>query len=177
MKKIFLLLALSLTLFSCSKGFVINGTVKDIADGTKVKLERQQESLGFMITIDTAVVKDGHFTFKGKAEEPTLYMISIDSVRGKSLVIAENAEINLEVDKENILHNKVSGTYNNEQLTEYSASLSKIQSKVKDFQKANDATMQKAKTSRDTAVIKRLFLENKKVKDEAREETMAFQKK
>ncbi len=177
MKKIFLLLALSLTLFSCSNGFVISGTVKDVADGTKVKLERQQEALGFLITVDTAVIKDGKFSFKGKTPEPALYMISVDSVRGKSPIVVENAEIDIAIDKENPLQNKVSGTYNNEQLVEYSANLAKIQRKIKDFQKANDATMQKARTERDTAAIKALFRENGKIKEEVRDETMAYQKK
>lgn len=177
MKKIFLLLALSLVLFSCSDGFVINGTVKDIADGTTVKLERQQESLGFVVTIDTAVVNDGKFTFRGKTDEAAVYQIAIDSLRGKSPVIVENEEIDIEINKDNILLNKISGTYNNEQLTQYSAQIDKIQRKVKDFQKANDAVMQKAKSTRDTAAIHRLFEENKKIKDEVREEMLAFQAK
>jgi peroxiredoxin len=176
MKKIFLLLALSLVLFSCSNGFVINGTVKDVADGTKVRLERQQESLGFVVTIDTAVVKDGQFTFKGKSAEPALYQITIDSVRGKSPIIVENAEMTIDVDKENLLLNKIAGTYNNEQLTEYSKHMDKIQIKVKEFQKANDAVMQNAKKTRDTAAIKKLFIENNKVKEQVRDDMLAFQK-
>jgi len=177
MKKIFLLVALSLTLLSCSNGFVINGTVKDIADGTKVKLERQQETLGFLITVDTAEIKDGQFTFKGKAPEPGLYMISIDSVRGKSPIVVENAEIDITIDKENPLQNKVSGTYNNEQLVEYTTHLAKIQLKIKDFQKANETVLQKARADRDTAVIKKLFKQLGKIKEGVRDETMAFQKK
>jgi peroxiredoxin len=176
MKKIFLLLVLSFVLFSCSNGFVINGTVKDVADGTKVKLERQQESLGFVVTIDTAVVKDGQFTFKGKSVEPALYQITIDSVRGKSPIIVENGEMTIAIDKENLLLNKIAGTYNNEQLSEYSRQMDKIQFKVKEFQKANDATMQSAKKTRDTAAIRKLFVENNKVKEQVRDQMLAFQK-
>jgi len=177
MRKIILLLVLSVVLVSCSDGFTINGTVKGVADGTKVKLERQQESLGFVVTLDTAVVKDGKFTFKGKAKAPAVYQISIDSVSGKSPIIVENADISIAVNKENLLLNTITGTYHNEQLTEYNRQMEKIQRKVKDFQIANDPVIQKLKVAGDTASIRKLFDENKKLKDEVHDEVIAFQSK
>lgn len=178
MKKVLLLLMASAVLMSCSKGYVIDGTVTGVADGTKITLEKQQESLGYLVTIDTTTVKDGKFTFKGKkVDEPGLYQIAIDSIRTKSLIVLENEEITINIDKDNVLKNKVGGSYNNDQLTEYSANISKIQQKVMDFQKANEATMKEVRAKKDTAAAKKLFAEHRKIKDEVRDELMAFQKK
>ena len=59
MKKIVLMLALALALWSCSgPGFEINGSLSN-AEGAKVMLYEQQ--LWGMTPLDSAVVKDGAF--------------------------------------------------------------------------------------------------------------------
>lgn len=177
MKKIFSLLFLSVLLLSCNKGYVIRGTVDGVPNGTRVILERQQQSLGFLVTVDSAKVQDGHFTFEGKAAEPALYQIAIDSVRGKSLVIVEKGDIDIKIDKENVTLNKVTGTYNNEQLTYYGTKVYELQKKVTDFQKANNATMKDAQKQRDTATINRLYKESRALKQQVNAQMIAYQEK
>ena len=175
MKKIFSLLSLSVLLISCSKGYVIRGTVDGVPNGTRVILERQQQSLGFLVAVDSAKVQDGHFTFEGKAAEPALYQIAIDSVRGKSLVIVEEGDISIKVNKENVALNKVSGTYNNDELTAFGSKTAAIQQKVMDFQKANNIVMKEARAKKDTATINRLFRENRALKNDINKELLALQ--
>ena len=175
MKKIFSLLLLSLFLFSCSKGYVIHGSVDGVPNGTRVILERQQQSLGFLVTIDSTTVQDGHFTFEGKAAEPALHQIAIDSIRGKSLVIVEKGEISIKINKQNVALNKVSGTYNNDELTAFGTKTAAIQKKVMDFQKANNDVMKEARAKKDTATIRRLFRENRALKNDINKELLALQ--
>lgn len=175
MKKIILLLVLSVVFASCKKGYVINGTVSGVPEGTKVKLEKQEETIGFLVTVDSGTVKNGKFSFKGKVADPALYQIAIDSVRGKSMIILENGEIHVIVNKENVLLNKTSGTYNNDELTAYGHKIHDIQRKVMDFQKANNETFKAARVKKDTATINRLRAEDRMVKEQVRKEIMAFQ--
>ena len=64
MKKIVLMLALALALWSCSgPGFEINGSLSN-AEGAKVMLYEQQ--LWGMTPLDSAVVKDGAFYLSGR---------------------------------------------------------------------------------------------------------------
>ncbi len=68
MKKIVLMSALALALWSCSgPGFEINGSLSN-AEGAKVMLYEQQ--LWGMTPLDSAVVKDGAFYLSGRLESP-----------------------------------------------------------------------------------------------------------
>ena len=71
MKRILLLLTVSAVLFSCNKAgvneYIISGTVKGIADGKTVVLEKQDET-GQLKPIDTVKIKDGKFTIKGSSK-------------------------------------------------------------------------------------------------------------
>lgn len=68
MKKIVLMSALALALWSCSgSGFEINGSLSN-AEGAKVMLYEQQ--LWGMTPLDSAVVKDGAFYLSGRLESP-----------------------------------------------------------------------------------------------------------
>ena len=68
MKKIVLMSALALALWSCSRpGFEISGRLSN-AEGAKVVLYEQQ--LWGMTPLDSAVVKDGAFYLSGRLESP-----------------------------------------------------------------------------------------------------------
>lgn len=156
--RLFVLLALSTTLFSCNnKGYTITGTVKGVADGKKITLETQQESLGIMIPVDTAMVENGKFVFEGKVEQPAVYQLSIEGEKAKSYFILEHGDINIDINKDSIFLNKISGTYNNEQLTEFSAQNLKIQKNITDFKRENGPKMVQARKDKDTATINKLM--------------------
>lgn len=175
MKKIVFLLALSAILFSCNSdnAYTVNGTIKGLEDGKKVTLEKQQQSLGISMPIDTAVVKGGKFVFEGKAGEPSLYQISVEGINEKSYFILEKGDITVEINKDSLFLNKMGGTYNNEQLSEFNASTMQIQKKMRDFQTANNATMKEAMQKNDTATINRLKKVFLPMRDEVRKEMNA----
>ena len=88
------------TLIACSNvgkdEFILNGSIKGVPDGKVVVLERYDDSLG-AVTVDTAKVKAGKFTFKGKILEPEMHSLRIENVQNNSYVIIENGEIDLEI--------------------------------------------------------------------------------
>jgi peroxiredoxin len=174
MKKTLLLLALGSILFSCDKlgddGFIVEGTAKGIENGKKVFLEKQNEAMG-TVPVDTAVVQDGKFKFEGKIAEPELHLISFEGVQPKSFVIVENGEINIEIQKDSVFNNKITGTYNNEQLTEFNALGVKISRKLKAFQTANNVKMKTAVDTKDTATVNQLRATYQSIQKEMQTET------
>jgi peroxiredoxin/ElaB/YqjD/DUF883 family membrane-anchored ribosome-binding protein len=176
MRKLLLLLAISAMLFACknSDEYVLNGSVKGVADGKKVTLEKQNESMGIMMPVDTAKIEKGKFSFKGKIQEPGIYFIGIEGVQAKSFVILEHGDIDIAINKDSVFLNKITGTYNNEQLTELNTSGIKVQKKLKAFQDANRAKMQEAMTKKDTAVIKDLRTQYQEIQKEMKQTTEKY---
>ncbi|MBF0693681.1 MAG: AhpC/TSA family protein [Flavobacterium sp.] len=156
MKKLLIVLTFSSVLFSCNNvekdEFILEGTAQGLEDGKKVYLEQQNESMG-SYAIDSTVINEGKFSFKGKIFEPELHLITLEGIQPKSFVILENGKINIEIDKDSVFKNKISGTYNNDQLSEYNLIARKISEKMRNYQLVNNQKMQTAIESQDTATI------------------------
>lgn len=60
-----------------AKGYVINGTLKGNAENAKVKLLDLTDETKEPVAIDSTIVKNGKFQFKGKIETPAMYTIFI----------------------------------------------------------------------------------------------------
>ena len=170
MKKVLLLLSAVCVLISCNKAgeneYIISGTIKGVADGKKVKIEIQDETTGQLKVVDSAKVEKGKFTFKGSAKEPEMRLISVESTEGKVPFIFENGDIEMEINKDSINNTKVTGTYNNDELTAYKENGMKIQKKMMKFQKDNMAKMNMAQQKQDTVVMNSLRKEYSKFQDE-----------
>lgn len=158
MKKVLLALLVPALLVSCSKvgenEFIINGEVKGV-DGKNVILQRQDDSLG-TVSIDTAKIENGKFMFKGTITEPEMYSILIESVKDKSFLVVENAEIDIEIDKDSVFKNKLSGSYNNEQLSDFGQMSVKLQKDMMEFQKKNQQKFMQAMQAKDTVTQNKL---------------------
>ena len=169
MKKIVVLLTVSLAFFACSKvgknQFLITGTAKGIENGKKVILNKQNE-MGMSLPVDTAKVKDGKFEMKGKITEPGFYTLQVEKTQGQIPVILENAEVKVTVDKDSIQKSKVSGTYNNDEFVKFNEDMKVVQKKLVTFQKANMATYNAAQQSKDTVTIKKLMAEYTQIQQE-----------
>jgi peroxiredoxin len=157
-----LLLTSALLVFSCNKAgeneYIITGTIKGV-DGKKVYLEVQDDMTGAFKTLDTVVVEGGKFTMKGSAKESDINLIQIESVEGKIPFILENGDIEMDINKDSLSLVKVTGTYNNDELTAYRELGSAIQKKMMKFQKDNMAKMNLAQQKKDTATINALSKE------------------
>jgi len=166
MKKILLLLTVSAVLFSCNKAgvneYIISGTVKGVADGKTVVLEKQDET-GQLKPIDTVKIKDGKFTIKGSAKEPEIMLLQVEALQGKVPFILENGDIEVIVDKDSVQKTKLSGTFNNDVFSKFNVDVVKFQKesqkKMMAFQNANMAKMKAAQEAKDTVSINKLMKE------------------
>lgn len=166
MKKILMLLTVITVIVSCKKAgeneYIIAGTVKGIADGKTVILEKQDE-MGQFIPMDTVKVKDGKFMMKGSAKEPEIMLIQVEAIQGKVPFVLENGDIDIIVDKDSLQKSKFSGTFNNNIFSKFNDDLTKfqkeLQKKLMAFQNANMAKMKAAQETKDTIVINKLMKE------------------
>ena len=166
MKRILLLLTVCAVLFSCNKAgvneYIISGTVKGVADGKTVVLEKQDET-GQLKPIDTVKIKDGKFTIKGSAKEPEIMLLQVEALQGKVPFILENGDIEVIVDKDSIQKTKLSGTFNNDVFSKFNVDVVKFQKesqkKIMAFQNANMAKMKAAQEAKDTVTINKLMKE------------------
>ncbi len=169
MKKVLMLVSAVAVMVSCNKAgdneYVVTGTVKDIKDGTQVFIEKQ-DSIGRVVAIDTAKIEKGKFSFKGSASEPEIHMVQVESLMGKVPFILENGEIDIEVDKDSIQKSVVSGTYNNDELTNFKKEGMKIQKKMMKFQQDNMMKMQQAQQAQDTVTMNSLRKEFSNIQEE-----------
>jgi peroxiredoxin len=173
MKRILLLLTVVAVLFSCNKAgvneYIISGTVKGIADGKTVVLEKQDET-GQLKPIDTVKVKDGKFTIKGSAKEPEIMLLQIEALQGKVPFVLENGDIEVIVDKDSLQKSKLSGTFNNDVFSKFNVDVAKFQKesqkKLMAFQNTNMAKMKAAQEAKDTVSINKLIKQYQAIQKE-----------
>lgn len=169
MKKLLLVLVISIGLFSfktiIDNNFTISGIATGVENGKKVLLQKQDETKG-IVTVDSAKIVDGKFSFKGVATEPSIHFIELEKVQGKIALILENGKISVTVDKDSIQKSKIGGTQNNIELQNFNFAAMKVQSKMMAFQKANSEKMTDAQTKKDTVVINGLMKAFNKFQDE-----------
>lgn len=165
MKKYILFFAVAGMIASCNRlaenEFEITGKIDKSLEGKNVILEKQGGMMGF-VPVDTAKVENGKFTFKGTVTDPSLHVLNVDGMVGKTEIILENGEIELDVDKDSIFKTKRGGTFNNDKLDEYYTSINKMRREMMDFQKKNKDAMMKAYQSQDTVAMNKL---NKKYQE------------
>lgn len=156
MKKIVLLLLAAVSFTSCKKdGFTINGEAKGIKDGVSIVLKKQ-DSMGIS-PVDTVKVKDGKFKFEGTFKEAGIHFLEIDNSMGQVILILENGDISVAVNKDTINKSVVSGTASNERLTSYLKESDKIAKRMSAFQEANNEAYRVASEKKDTAAINTLM--------------------
>ena len=163
MKKILLLVAVVVVLFSCKKlaegEYEITGNVKGMKTGL-VYLEKQSPMGMGPKAIDTVKIVDGKFVIKGKTTEPEIYFLQVDKVNGKVPLILEGGAIQVTVDKDSVYKSKLSGTYSNEEFSKFNEESAKIQKglqkKVMAFQTKNMAVMNEAQKTNDSVTMNKL---------------------
>ncbi len=104
MKKFSILLIAAVALFACqnNKTYKVTGTVSDPAyEGKNVYVQEMTDTE--MITVDTAVVQNGTFTFEGPADSTLLRFIALDETvnpqkPSRVLVVLEPGDIDVRYD-------------------------------------------------------------------------------
>jgi hypothetical protein len=166
MKKLIFLLSAAVVLISCNKSsYTISGTAKGFDNGKTVILQTQ-DSTGMTISLDTVKIENGKFEIKGKAKEPAFHGLLVEGAQGAIPFILENGDISIVINKDTIQKSKISGTYNNDEFTNFNTEITKVQKKLVDFQTANMQKMQTAQQAKDTAVINGLMKEYSTIQQE-----------
>ena len=154
-------------------GFIVSGNAAGIENGKKVILQRQGDA-NEIISVDSTIITDGKFNFKGTVSEPSIHFIQIEKSDGKVAFILENGKIGVDFYKDSIAKSKIYGTLNNDDFHLFNKTAGKIQSKMINFQKENSQKMNDAQTAKDTVVINALMKEFNKFQDEMIGLTVVF---
>ncbi len=93
MKNVLLTAILAIAFVACQqKNYKIEGTIADLAEGQAI-LKKVEN--GRPVSIDTAAIVEGKFTFTGSEEEPQIYLIYIDDNRIPTMFFGENKNITI----------------------------------------------------------------------------------
>ncbi len=142
MKKLVYLFAVgSLAFAACnnSPSYKITGTIEGVADGDTVYLQNYQG--GDLIKLDSAVIKNGTFTFTGQQDSAVNRYVTYnkDDKRYLTDLFVENGNINVVLGDES----KVSGTPNNDTYQKFKNDFIALSKEMNDmYQKAqSDASL------------------------------------
>jgi peroxiredoxin len=125
-------LAFICCIFTCfsfaSNGYTINGTIKGLDKGN---IYLMHYGKGDAPDIDSVVVNNGHFVFKGTLPSPQRYFIKAGIRDNSSLgFFLENAVLTITVDKDSIQNGIVTGSASNKIYKEWEAQWEAIRSKA-----------------------------------------------
>ncbi len=160
MKKIIYTAILSVALFSCKNEiesqYKIIGKADGLKNGQIIFLEKEDEMQ--LTAIDTAVIKNGEFTFKGTQTEPELHFIHIKDLESSKVpVILEEGTISITIYKDSLDKSRITGTYNNDELYSFrTKGNTRIKAEMKAFERNNNAKMVAAQQSKDVTTINQL---------------------
>ncbi|MFK7832704.1 MAG: redoxin domain-containing protein [Winogradskyella sp.] len=134
MKKLFIFICASVILFSCKEepkrtDFVINGTAKGVYNGIRVHLN-SIDARGRDKIIDTKMIVNESFSFEGSVEAPTLYNITINSIKGKLPIMVENSEISIEINKDQLTESTITGSKSQANFTAYQNGIKAIEKDI-----------------------------------------------
>ncbi len=164
MKKIILYAITVLLFYSCKKssekinsdGFIINGTIESIYNNTNVYLKTQENEL--LTILDSTIIANEKFEFKGKIEKPIVYGIYIDNIKGAIGIFMENKTITVEAYKDSLATSKISGSKTNDDYLDFIKQSNQIISKMNVL----FPVFQKARAENDAEKLKEI---NKKMQE------------
>lgn len=159
MKKIVFLIALSLSILSCSKvkkgEFLISGEAKGLPNGKMIFLKTQND-VGLVLNVDSAKVQDGKFELKGKVKEPSMFALYVKDIQQPVPFIMESGEIVVKIDKDSIWKSKISGTDSNDSFQEFNDKTNAINKRLVDYQNKNIQKLMEAQQKKDNITIESL---------------------
>lgn len=162
MKNLLSIIALAITMISCNQTakdeYEISGVADGIENGKKVFIQVMDEK-NTPTSIDTAVVTNGKFEFKGNLKEVELAYLKFD-LDGSMPFFLENGKIDIVFDKDSTFKSTAKGTFNNDILAEFNTKSVAIGKKLAQFQKNNLSQMRLAQQNQDTVTINKIMKEH-----------------
>jgi thiol-disulfide isomerase/thioredoxin len=93
MKKILVLPLVIFVMLSCSSNkYKINGDIERAPEQTVYLMQIMENDY---ITVDSTLIKDGKFTFKGSVPYPDIYAIHFDQTQERIVLFLENSDITI----------------------------------------------------------------------------------
>ncbi|NOZ34931.1 MAG: AhpC/TSA family protein [Chlorobi bacterium] len=138
MKKIIIAIFLTSLIWSCktssedTSGFNINGTVTGFQDSIIFLKKREA---GKWETIDSCVVKNDTFTFKGRIEQPEMYYLLNKKTDFFIPIYLENSTISVIADVKNPENVKITGSKAQDAFNSYNKEVKIYNDKLKDLYK------------------------------------------
>ena len=118
---------------SCTKApknaFLISGTVDSVFNGT-VYLQKRVDAP--LITIDSAQLSGGKFSFRGIIDYPEVYYITIPATKSSVPFFIEPAEINVDINSKIINRTKITGSKSQVDYDNYLDMLDQYNAKLKE---------------------------------------------
>lgn len=143
MRKFTYLLAVAALLAACNsgnKGYTVTGTVEGATDGDTVFLETIEGRQ--LIKLDSAVIKDGTFTFEGVQDTATNRYISYNPAGKDGSIIdffLENGKISIKMSRDN---SSATGTPNNDIYQEFRSQVNNLNKQMMDIYDSMSDTTQ-----------------------------------
>jgi len=161
MKNIILILSVVLVVFSCKKEeplppntYEITVTAEGVINGLRahIKANGQKKT---EVVLDTAMVINGAFTFKGKINGAAIRFLTINSIDGKLPFVLEPGRTSIVLYKDSISTSTIQGTANNTDFNEYNSGYREKLNKIKSLTRA----VNEARVSDDQTNYTKLFKE------------------
>lgn len=177
MKKISVFLFLAISILSCNNlkedEYQLDGKIVGIPDGKYIYLERFDDSIG-PIKVDSVIIKNEKFTFKGKFFEPEMHSLRVEDNPNSSYVIIENGKINIEIIKDSTFQNKLSGTYNNDEFFKFNKKGIENDKKKKDFAIKYQQKFIEAQNNNDLETMNKIQNEYNELENQIQKETEEY---
>jgi peroxiredoxin len=163
MKKTIIATLSVLTLLSCNKlkenEYLLKGSFQGISDGTYLIIEKSDEFNEF-VSIDSTLIKNEKFEFKGIFENPDFYYLHVKNVPGKIQFIVENGTIEVVAYKDSLNQSQVTGTLSNDRYKAFKSVTEEVNKRRAAFQEANMSKFMEAQQNQDMETVDALMKEN-----------------
>lgn len=165
MNRFYLLVLLSLLLFSCSPqeekkdGYIISGIIKGVDEGNAYLQETSPDGL---ITIDSAAISNGEYVFSGNTNLPEVYYIKINNSNKYITFFLENSKITIDSHVDSLFNSKIEGSICQLELDEFYDKLFPYKQKLKNLYKS----YYKAERANDGLRMKEIDEEYERVHDQ-----------
>ena len=156
MKNLLFILSLCFLIISCKTEnksplpaniYEISGSAKGVYNGMRAYIKIVDEKRR-TINIDTAIVMNEIYTFKGKVDVPAMRILTVDGIKQNLPFVFESGRTTIDINKDNIFNSKIEGSINNEDYKVYLASYKKksealvlIRSELQKARKGNDMVL------------------------------------
>ncbi len=175
MKKLVVPFLLILMFAACetTNGYVIEGTLEgENTDGTELSLRKYAEG-NQLITVDSAMVTNGTFTFKGgPSKSPELHYIFFGKGQENIPIIVEDGTIDITAQRDSLAFAKIGGTLQNELFYDFLQGSRVLSRKASSM----NQDMRAAQAKRDTVTINSLREEYFELMEEAKDYELSYVK-